>query len=1423
MTPARIAFGSALAVLLTSFTAVGLTGAAEAACPSAVAADQAPVSRTEASAQRLAELCGKPVEVLAEADETTKVLALPNGNFSLESHVEPQRVERDERWIDLDTTLQPGSDGRLRPRAAADVSFSAGGSGPLAVYREGGADFSLTWPDALPAGVVDGDAVTYPEVYPGADLVVRAVAGGFSHVLVVKTPEAAANSKVRATAYTIGGSAAVTETGGEVVLKGPRGVIAGAPRAAAWDSTWSKPDVGGPMRKLASETAVADPSTAEAPGGLARQAEVDVEVSGKRLTVRPDAALLDGASRFPVYIDPTYSKYYQKWIPVNDSRPDTKWTSGTAWPRDVIRIGSNFDNYGDIWRAHTQFDVTSLRGKRIIKTPSVEVYLSHTAWCAGESLQLWQTNAIDGNTPTWDGMKGKWLHGAALQTKTVKANSGCSGQKPSWAKFNAAAVKTRVQVAADGNASTITFGLRMKTESGGHWAKAERGKVKLAVEYQSKPSSPVAVRSSPGGNCTKTSPGPWINDSTPALYGKAADADNSVKIVFDVNGPTSPAEHTSGSVASNAEAGWTTGVLADGNYNWKVYGTDGTDKTGWSAACYFRQDHTPPTTPVITRTSGTPVLGQPVTLSFASTDAGSGVLRFEYGLGVDAKQTPLTASSGKASLTFTPDTGRTQIYVWARDNAANYSARAIYNVFTGRVTPVQPLGVYRLTHDLRDDSGTTDESGTEDPFANEKDLTLTGTGTTYGTDRLGKGGAALQLNGSGCAGTAPVLRSDAPYTVSAWVKLTDKAADRAVVTLAGTTMQSMVLYYDKAKDRWNLGVSSADVAAPTWNTVLSTAAPAVNTWEHVAATVDPVGKLLRLYVNGKMVAETAITVTTWHAGFRTMIGCSGHATVSNARPMIGLIDQVGLWSGLLSEAQIKDAGNELPAGIAAGWALRGTGADRAEHGYDLTVPEPVVPTTPPDPEPTEEPEEPEPTDEPTPDPTDTGNPDEPEPTGTPEVPDETEAPTEDPTEEPTPEPTTPPAPPIEWTADQYARPDSAWNVSGDRCATSPRSVIRSDESFSLSVWARLDDASAMNQTILGADGNRVSGFYLGARTNGQGVPFWSLMMKATDDETSPSEWAGGTTDAFAASIGKWTHLTGVYNATAKTITLFVNGVKATTVTRTGGNWSAGGLFTIGCAKYAGVAGDYFRGAISDVKVWRGALTDAEAAAVKQANNPVKVEGQWPLEGPRSDTPTNLEDTSGNGRHLSVAGAYTWEQDRAASRNGALGLALAQGSCAETAGPVVRTDGSFSVAAWTAIDELTGTRTVVSQSGALRQGFRIEYAGDVNRWRVVMPGADTAAAASVEVRSLAAPVAGTWTHLAAVFDLPAKKLRFYVDGDLQGEVAVSTTPWHAAGPLTVGCTGTTAGARTNYLGGVVDDVRVWTSTVDADLFGTFAHA
>jgi hypothetical protein len=276
---------------------------------------------------------------------------------------------------------------------------------------------------------------------------------------------------------------------------------------------------------------------------------------------------------------------------------------------------------------------------------------------------------------------------------------------------------------------------------------------------------------------------------------------------------------------------------------------------------------------------------------------------------------------------------------------------------------------------------------------------------------------------------------------------------------------------------------------------------------------------------------------------------------------------------------------------------------------------------------------------------------------------------------------------------------------------------------------------------------------------------------------------------------------------------------------TGANWSASGAFTLGCAKYAGVHSDFFRGAITDVKVWRGALTDAEAAAVKNANPPVKVEGWYPLEGPQADEATNLDDRSGNSRHLAMSsGVPHWERDRFNSRNGALGLALDDGVCAETATRVIPANDSFSVAAWVSLDELSGNRTVISQSGDLRHRFALDYQASNNRLRVAMVAGDQQFAPITQVFSKAAPVAGTWTHVAAIYDAKVNKLYFYVDGEPQNEGAAVDGPlWPGAGPTRVGCAGLNNGARADYLGGLVDDVRVWSSTVDPDLFGTFAHS
>src|SRR5690606_877637 len=67
------------------------------------------------------------------------------------------------------------------------------------------------------------------------------------------------------------------------------------------------------------------------------------------------------------------------------------------------------------------------------------------------------------------------------------------------------------------------------------------------------------------------------------------------------------------------------------------------------------------------------------------------------------------------------------------------------------------------------------------------------------------------------------------------------------------------------------------------------------------------------------------------------IGCAGGASGTWDRSRASF-DNVGVWQGLLSDAQIARAATELPAGLVGEWKLRGGGADASGFGRDLSVP-----------------------------------------------------------------------------------------------------------------------------------------------------------------------------------------------------------------------------------------------------------------------------------------------------------------------------------------------------------------------------------------------------------------------------------------------------------------------------------------------------
>jgi Concanavalin A-like lectin/glucanases superfamily len=86
--------------------------------------------------------------------------------------------------------------------------------------------------------------------------------------------------------------------------------------------------------------------------------------------------------------------------------------------------------------------------------------------------------------------------------------------------------------------------------------------------------------------------------------------------------------------------------------------------------------------------------------------------------------------------------------------------------------------------------------------------------------------------------------------------------------------------------------------------------------------------------------------------------------------------------------------------------------------------------------------------------------------------------------------------------------------------------------------------------------------------------------------------------------GTWYHYVGVYDGA--TVRAYLNGVQVASVAFAGGTIAAGTGPDINIARNPTYAGDYFVGAISDVRIYKRALSAAEILALYRAVTPPKV-------------------------------------------------------------------------------------------------------------------------------------------------------------------------------------------------------------------------
>lgn len=1295
---------TAIALPLLALPITPLTAHADEveACPPEVRAGDAASAELEDVAVDLAVACGTEVDVLEHMTEYSSVTALPSGALRFETTGTAERTLVGNEWQDIDLNLEPAEGGYLRPAvSAADVRFSSGGDSPFAtMVGDDGATFSLTWPDPLPNGVVDGSSVVYPEVMPDVDLVVAAEPGGFSHVVVVHSPEAAANPDVRRISLVTSGTAELSYGDeGRMILTGPGGVLAEGAPPVAWDSAG------------ADSVGVAASSASQA-GEAALVVPIDVAIADGELNLEPDERLFD-EGEYPLYIDPKWEKTVGSgayWGYANDgNRNCTVGSSNERAAVGSIPVDGALDCYGLTFRSLFTFTgADTFADNRILSEGTkFDIILNHTYHCSGtQPVWLYRTGA----SVSANGQRVAWS-GASLSKYLDRADapSAHCGNPTRALSFSGSNLLSDLR---SHSGSTYSVALSARDTSGNgetvqeRWKKFQHGSARLTVMYEHRPTAPVAVRTAPGGACAASGLGPWINDRNPTLYGRATDNDGQVKIQFNLNGPTSPSNYTSPWTKSKAERGWTTPTLKEGSYQWRVRGTDDADSTSWTSYCNFRIDHTAPTAPIVERISGAPSDGQPVTLRLSSSDALSGIKEFSYGVGIDVQEQTV-ASPGLSEITFVPTPGRTSVYVWAMDNAGNYSQRTVYNFFTGRIVDAQPQGAWRLDGDGFDDSGL----GHDLAF----DLV-----PNFGPDRLGADTSALSVDGNACGYTeASVLRTDAEYSIAGWAKVDpDAEGYQVLASQVGQNRSNFQLQFNSETKKWSMSLVTADGDQYTWATYTSQALEAVGRWQHIAATVDPVSAMARLYIDGELAVEGDVPFTPWDSYGSFSIGCAVLADGARTKMFHGSLDHVGVWQGLLSNEEIAWAATELPAGVVADWRLRGDGADNTGYRRDLTVP------------------------------ADT-----------------------------------------EWLADQYGRTESAMRFDRTQCAGIDDRIIKTNESFSIDFWALSEDAA--QGVVIAQTGQSMSKFKVGISQEGR----WYFHMASQDSDAG--RWHAVLSNEQAAK-NEWTHLTAVYDATKRELRLYVNGVHQGSREADFEPWGGPDMLRIGCQGYQGTA---WSGAISGVRVWRGAVTGDTSSsllghwkfsAFERGNDATAFNNHidLPAEGSFVAGPSNKDEIA-------------WSK-------------TASTTCAVTDGTVVKTNESFGVSAWVKPAALGDKEMViVSQKGTNIDAFKLQYGVNTKRWEMSASRADQSGTSWWYNTSNSQPVAGQWVQLTAVYDQPRGELRLYVNGTLQTSRATGVNLWNADGSLCIGGTRT----YSQQFNGSIADVRVWTGTAVTDTRGT----
>ncbi|MFD4673498.1 LamG domain-containing protein [Lentzea sp. NPDC058450] len=378
----------------------------------------------------------------------------------------------------------------------------------------------------------------------------------------------------------------------------------------------------------------------------------------------------------------------------------------------------------------------------------------------------------------------------------------------------------------------------------------------------------------------------------------------------------------------------------------------------------------------------------------------------------------------------------------------------------------------------------------------------------------------------------------------------------------------------------------------------------------------------------------------------------------------------------------------------------------------------------------------------------------------------------------------------------YAGKGVSLNTTQDHLSRA--AVVDTSQNFTVSAWARMNGGAAGQTVMSTVDASALSSslYY------DQGNKRWAFGMTAKNNKADLRV----VHSQAEAQVGVWTHLTGTYEATAKKLTLHVDGIKQGEVVGLEA-WQASQLL-VGRHRWNGQDTSGFVGSIDELKIYNRTLNESEIKVLaKQAG----VRAHYKI---GEGTGTSTKDEV-SGRQATLGGETTWEVDgdeKSLLLNGpdVEGNAQDVEAYASAAAPGVRTDRSFTVSAWARLDlgaHEDKARTIVSLVSNGVSQVDLRYGGVSRKWEFVMGGVTVPTAYRADLRK--------WVYLTAVHDTTAGEMRLYLNG-----VYITRAPF-AGGSATTESTLefgrlTPATAEGAFWKGGIDDVRVYAGALSDEV-------